>query len=122
MSAAVAPHLLTRGTRPAPPGRAGLSVLGEMTLARARVHELCGPARRTLALLVARATEGPVFWIAPSWGSDRLHPPAVARWIDPGRLIFLDPKRAEDLLWSMEEALRAGLVPLVVADLPAPRA
>ena len=122
MTARPAPHLLTRAARPAAPGAAGLCFLSDLALAPARAHELCGPARRTLALMVARATEGPVFWIAPAWATDRLYPPAVRRWIDPGRLLFLDPKRPEDILWTMEEALRTGLVPLVVADLPAPPA
>ena len=39
---------------------------------------------------------------------------------DPSRFTFLTPKRPEDLLWTMEETLRAGLVPLTVADLPEP--
>ena len=122
MTARPAPHLLTRASRPVPPDATGTRFLGDLALAPARAHELCGPARRTLALLIARATPGPVFWIAPSWGTDRLYPPAIRRWIDPGRLVFLDPKRPEDILWTMEEALRTGLVPLVVADLPAPPA
>ena len=63
-----------------------------------------------------------MFWITPAWLPDRLHAPAVSRWIDPGRLVFLDAKRPEDLLWTMEEALRSGTVPLVVADLPEPPA
>ena len=118
MQHAPAPHLLTRGARP--PRGAGLRFLGDLALAPARVHEFTGASRRTLALAVARATGGPVFWIRPAWAADRLYPPAVTRWIDPARLLFFDAKRAEDLLWTMEEALRAGLVPLVVADLPEP--
>ncbi|MEM9975030.1 MAG: hypothetical protein AAF771_12695, partial [Pseudomonadota bacterium] len=56
-----APHLLTRaGPRPPEPGRDGVRFLGDLALARARVHEFCGPARRTLALQVARALTGPV--------------------------------------------------------------
>ncbi|MGB8623751.1 MAG: hypothetical protein WCD16_13125, partial [Paracoccaceae bacterium] len=105
---------LTRAPRPA------ISVLEEMRLPLARVHEICGPARHMLALNVAGALQGPVFWIQPEWVPGRLCPEAVLRFVNPGRLTFIDPKRPEDMLWTMEEALRAGVVPLVVADLPAP--
>ncbi len=98
----------------------GLAFLGGLSLGLVRVHELCGPARRTLALLVARGADGPVIWITPGWARDRLHGAAVAALIDPGRLIFVSPRRPEDLLWSMEESLRAGCAPLVVCELPAP--
>ena len=40
------------------PGWKGLAFLEGLSLARARVHEICGPARRTLALMVA--AEGPL--------------------------------------------------------------
>lgn len=109
--------LLTRHQRPARPQ---LEVLaGQMTLARGRVHELCGTARQTLATQVAACTQGPVIWIAPGWETDRLHGAGMCQHIDPGRLILCQPDRAEDLLWCMEEALRAGAVMLVVCTLPA---
>lgn len=44
----------------------------------------------------------------------------VAAEIDPGRLLFAEPKRAEDLLWSLEEALRSGAIALAVAECPEP--
>jgi protein ImuA len=123
MTRHIAPHLLDRSARPSASGAApGQRLLGDMTLARGRVHEFCGPARRTLALTLARAMTGPVFWIAPGWNAERLNPEGVLSFIDPGRLVFVTPRRAEDLLWSMEEVLRAGVIPLVVADLPAPPA
>jgi len=56
--------------------------------------------------------------IAPAYGTDKLNPDGMLRFVDPGRFIFVAPQRAEDLLWSMEEALRSGAVPLVVADMP----
>ena len=107
--------LLSRHThRPKP----GLGFLDGLSLTQARVHEFCGPARRSLALIVARATEGPVFWISPGWSRDRLHAEGVLPFINPGRLTFIHPSRPEDILWSMEEILRAGVVPLVVCELP----
>lgn len=100
----------------------GQPFIGPLTLARARVHEACGPARRTLALLAARAVEGPVFWIAPAWARDRIGAEGAGGLIDPGRLVFVSPQRNDDLLWCMEEVLRTGVVPLVVCELPAPPA
>lgn len=100
--------------------RAAMPFLGALTLARARVHEFCGPARRTLALMAARGTEGPVFWIRPAWLPERLFPEGVLSFIEPGRLIFVTPRRPEDLLWCFEEALRGGATTLVVAELPEP--
>lgn len=97
-----------------------LRVTGEMTLRLARAHELCGPARRTLALWVATCTEGPVIWIRPSWQAEALNPDGVRPLLDPGRLIFVSARRSEDLLWSAEEGLRSGAVALVVAELPEP--
>lgn len=100
------------------PERPVLPVAGFCTLALGRVHELCGAARRTLALAVAAQTRGPVLWIAPAWQTERLNPDGMLALVDPGRFLFISPRRPDDLLWSMEEALRSGAAPLVVADLP----
>ena len=109
--------LLTRAPHA---GRPALPVLGEMALALGRAHEVCGTARRLLALAVAAVRAGPVLWITPSWSPERLNGEGVTEWIDPGRLIVVHPGRAEDILWCMEEGLRSGAVPLVVAELPEP--
>ncbi len=118
-------HVLSRrGDRP----RSGLAVLPGIALARGRVHEICGSARRSWAAMVAGATQAPgaapmadpVLWIRPTWLADRLYPPALTGFFDPGRLLVAAPQRAEDLLWCAEEALRSGLIGVVVADLPAP--
>lgn len=113
---------LATGLTETPDPRPHLTVLPGMRLSQVRVHEFTGPARRLLALLAAAAASGPVLWIRPDWHPDALNPEAVARYIDPGRILTLSAKRAEDLLWSAEEALRAGCCPVVVADLPDPPA
>lgn len=89
-------------------------------LARGRVHEICGPARTTLAALILGESQGPVIWIGPGWLPERLYPAGLAELADPGRIIFARARRPEDLLWSMEEALRSGAAPLVLTDLIAP--
>ena len=91
-------------------------------LARGRVHELCGPSAVTLAAAMLGQDDGTVIWIAPAWANGRLHPPGLAVFADPGRVIFVLCRRADEMLWAMEEALRAGSAPLVVAELPDPPA
>lgn len=108
--------LLTRRSSHAT--RPPLNVLGDMTLTPGRVHEFCGTARYTLAMLVASATSGPIFWIAPAWGVNRLNPDGMVALVGPERFTFFCPRQPLDLLWCLEEVLRAGVVPLVVSDLP----
>lgn len=117
---AQAPHLLTRGAHRI--RSAEQRLVDDVALAPGRAHEFCGAARRTLALRLAARMAGPVFWIAPSWGTTRLNPDGFVGWLDPSRITFVSPRRADDLLWAMEEVLRSGAVPLVVGDLPGPPA
>ncbi len=98
------------------PGRLGLG------LVRGRVHEICGPARWTLAAMLMSEDQGPVIWIAAAWQGAELHAPGLAGFADPGRVILAKAARPDDLLWAAEEALRAGVVPLVLVDLTDPPA
>jgi protein ImuA len=99
----------------------GQLLLAPIRLARARVHEAHGPARHLFAVLLARAMTGPVFWIMPAWEAARLHGPGLAGLgLDPGRITFGHAAAEIDLLWTVEEVLRSGAVPLVVGELPGP--
>jgi len=100
--------------------RPALTVLGDLSLPLVRAHEICGPARHMLAMLVAGATEGPVFWITPAWGAEALNPDGMAALAQPARFTFITARRPEDILWTLEEVLRSGMVPLAVAELPKP--
>ncbi|MBB5223139.1 protein ImuA [Amaricoccus macauensis] len=89
-------------------------------LALGRAHEVTGPARVTFGLFLARRMTGPVLWLQLAWTKDRLNGDGVEPILDPGRLLIGRGRGAMDLLWCAEEALRSGLMPLVVAELPAP--
>ncbi|WP_113913209.1 ImuA family protein [Roseovarius dicentrarchi] len=110
----VLPNLHPQTTRPA------LPVLGDLALPLARLHEACGAARYTFAMIVAAATQGPVLWIAPPWQGAALNPDGIIAFTGPERIIWIAPDRPTDMLWTLEEALRSGAAPLVVADLPGP--
>ncbi|MEM6619795.1 MAG: hypothetical protein AAF631_10885, partial [Pseudomonadota bacterium] len=104
---------LTRRHHSPPPGH---PFLGDLTLAGGRCHEFCGPSRRTLALMLMARRSGPVIWLRPSWATETLHAPGVLGFADPGRILLVTPSRGEDVLWAMEESLRSGAAPLVVAE------
>jgi protein ImuA len=94
------------------PGALGLGLL------RGRVHEFCGSARVNLAAMILRESQGPVIWIAPGWQADRIYSAGLVAYADPARLIYARARRAEDLLWAAEEALRSGAAAIVIAELP----
>ena len=59
-------------------------------------------------------------WISArsrSWRGGSLLPS-----VDPARLIFARARRPEDILWTLEEVLRSGAAPLVVAEVTSPPA
>lgn len=89
-------------------------------LARGRVHEFCGPSRLAIALMLLAGTAGPVIWIAPSWLPERPYACGMRDYLHPGRLVLVRCRRAEDVQWSAEEALRSGAAPSVLIDMPAP--
>ena len=95
-----------------------------MALARGRVHEVVGPARHALAVLSAGAAarEGPVVWLRPGWRQETLCPQGFGALTSHGAhlaeaLIIAHCRRETDMLGAMEEALRAGCVALVLAEI-----
>ncbi len=89
-------------------------------LLRARVHEVCGPARVALALMILQLGDGPVIWVMPSWLPERPYTCGMRDFLHPGRLIFARARRPEDIQWAGEEALRSGAAPVVVMEMLTP--
>ena len=89
--------------------------LEPLALAARRVHEAEGFGRRTFALFQALRHPGPLIWVLPSHAP---HLPML-RGLPDGvgeRLHVIRPKSEIDLLWAVEEALRAAPVGLVIAE------
>ena len=108
---------------PLPPGlpdRPALVVAGPLAFRPGRVHEGCGRSRRVLAAMLAGAAGGPVIWAQPAWDRDRLYPPGLAAFCDPGRIVLARVRTAAEALWVMEETLRSGAAALAVAELAEP--
>lgn len=105
-------------------------------LSRRGVHEVMAPAYGDMgasigfaAALAVRAasasagTDGFVVWCQQGWGAydmGRLYGPGLAAFgLDPARLLLVSPAREPDMLWALEECLRAGVLAAVVGEMPA---
>ena len=85
------------------------------TLSQARVHEAEGRGRRAFALFQAARHPGPLVWIQPTHAPEMPMLRGLPRGVGE-RLHLLRPARELDLLWCVEEALRAAPVALVIAE------
>ena len=89
------------------------------TLLHKRVHEAEGRGRRAFALFQAARHLGPLVWILPSHAPELPMLRGLPRGVGE-RLHLLRPVGETDLLWCVEEALRAAPVSLVVAEPSSP--
>jgi protein ImuA len=84
-------------------------------LRAARVHEAEGRGRRAFALFQAARHAGPLVWVLPSHVPELPMLRGLPRGVGE-RLHLLRPVGETDLLWCIEEALRAAPVGLVIAE------
>lgn len=82
-----------------------------------RVHEVTGRGRLAFALALAGGMAGPVLWVQDSRERDGLYAPGIAAFVDPARIVLARPTGPLPVLQAVEEALRSGAAPLVVAEL-----
>ena len=91
-------------------------------LAFGAVHEFAddvigGAASLYVAALAAKAA-GPVLWCTSSRAGDCIYPPGLMGFgLNPGQLIHFEARDDKDMLWAAHEALRAGAVKTVIAEL-----
>lgn len=109
--------VLTRKShRPGPE----LTLASGLTLLCGRAHEVCGPSRHLFAAALAAQTQGPILWIRPPGSDGHLNGDGLAEWVEPGRILFVRAASSANILWAMEEGLRSGVVPLVIAEMHEP--
>lgn len=82
-----------------------------------RVHEVTGHGRLAFALALAGRLAGPVLWVRDARERDGLYAPGLAAFLDPARLVLARPTGPLPVLQAIEETLRSGAVPLVIAEL-----
>lgn len=92
----------------------------ELSLPFNRTHEVCGPSRRAFSLMLASLMQGPILWIKSHWHRQDLNAQGIVNFLDPSRITFVEPKRTDDVLWCMEEVLRSGCTPTVIAECDTP--
>ncbi len=86
-----------------------------LTLLRARVHEAEGRGRRAFALFQAARHQGPLVWVLPSHVPELPMLSGLPEGVG-ARLHLIRPEGEVDLLWCVEEALRAAPIGLVIAE------
>ncbi len=83
-------------------------------LVNGRVHEVEGKGRVGFALFHAARSAGPIFWIVLAHDRNRPMPGALPEGVAE-RLHLVEARNETDLLWAVEETLRAPPVALVIA-------
>lgn len=81
----------------------------------ARVHEAEGRGRRAFALFQAARHPGPLVWVLPEHIAEQPMSPSLPEGVG-ARLHLLRPKGETDLLWCIEESLRAAPISLIIAE------
>ena len=92
-----------------------LSLGDPFTLQHKRVHEAEGRGRRIFAWFQAARHSGPLVWIVPAHAPEMPMLRGLPRGVGE-RLHLLRPASETDLLWCVEETLRAAPIALVIAE------
>ena len=86
-------------------------------LEHGRVHECYGPAKLFFPFILAQRCKSPILWIRPSYSKHMVNPDGVSKWVNPHRFIFVNSPSFKNALWCIEESLRVGTPPLIIAEL-----
>ncbi len=99
-------------------GGNALALSDELSLRRARVHEVTGVAADMFAILAAARQDCDVIWIGLGRDVETLCPCGLQAHIGPERLIVVEAVSRGELLWATDQALGAEGRFCVIADMP----
>lgn len=86
-------------------------------IAAARVHEVTGSLRTSLALAVIAKSTGRIFWVAIGGRSRSLRARGLRPYGDPAHLILVETANRDETLWAAEQALRCRGAGAVIIDI-----
>ena len=86
----------------------------------ARMHEVCGAGAISFAAVLMSALSGKVLWIHEAHRVEHLNPLGLAPFADPARLLMAKASDQMDRLAVAEDALRAGVLDMVVVQISKP--
>lgn len=100
------------------PTEHGAIRLGDgIMLRRGRVHEVLGESAPVFAMAVAARPQGTVVWAGLHRDLAVLCPDGMADFIDPARLLLVEGRTRQDILWAGEQALRHQGIASVILSL-----
>ncbi len=85
-----------------------------------RTHEVCGPGADVFAFTLAARLRGSVMWVRERWEPSQINPDGFVEFIDSASLTLCNTKDQTETLAVAEEALRSGVISLVVMQLTKP--
>lgn len=86
----------------------------------ARVHEACGPGATGFAAVACAQGKGTLLWVREGWQGDMLDPVGLSAICDPARILVAQTRDQTDTLAVAEEAMKNGVVGLVVIEITRP--
>ena len=75
------------------------------------------PIQNSFCLMVSSKINGTILWISEVHNQQTLNPDGIYPYVNPAQFLFAKIRRKEDILWSIEEAMRSAACPLIVVDI-----
>ena len=83
-----------------------------------KIHEICGPAKIRIPILLGAKTNGLIVWIRPNWEDFIINTDGISNWFSPNQLLLINAKNKNDLFFATEEVLRSGISEVTITEFP----